>query len=93
MVSELPDWQRPAHSVPFEPSGVVIVMGRIPRPPLWNAIWGRFWAVVFVLAFWPVGLVALKLAMPLFTVVIVMIVAVAVVRVVVALVRRKRRGW
>lgn len=69
------------------------VNGRIPRPPLWNAIWGRFWAVVFVLAFWPVGLVALKLAMPLFTAVTVVIVAVVVVRLIVVLIARKRRGW
>lgn len=69
------------------------VNGRVPRPPLWNEILGRFWAVVFVLAFWPVGVVALKLAMPLFTAVTVVIVAVTVVRVIVGLVRRKRRGW
>jgi len=68
---------------------VVTVKGRIPRPPLWNAIWGRFWAVVFVLAFWPVGLVALKLAMPLFTAVTVVIVAVTVVRLIVVLVTCK----
>ncbi len=69
------------------------VNGRIPRPPLWTESWGRFWAVVFVLAFWPVGLVALKLAMPLFTAVTLVIIAVVVLRVIVVLVARKRRGW